>query len=107
MYELRIYHCRPGQFERALEGLRRNAGSLFVRHGFKARSFWQTREDHAGTRSIVYLLEWTDEVHRQSAWAALKVDPEWMEFLKHVAERGPAIDDVTTFLLEDAVDMIV
>ena len=107
MFELRTYRCHPGRIDQACEGLRLNARTLFVRHGFRPIAFWRTPGTDSEERSIVYLLEWRDAAEQAACWDALKADDAWREFLEETQRRGPAISDVRSVAVETVPDMPV
>lgn len=105
MYELRIYASVPGRVPQIVEGLRHNARTLFVKHGFRPVAFWQTIDTPESAGSVVYLLEWRDGVEQQACWAALRADADWAAFLAETQHRGPAIAGVTSLALNDVPEM--
>ena len=89
LLELRIYECVDGRRDQAVATLRAIAGDLFVRHGVRPLGFWETNDGDKD--ELVYMLQWTDAMERETTWAALHADPAWTAGMERVRQQGASI----------------
>jgi hypothetical protein len=90
IYELRIYTALPGKMAALQARFRDHTCKLFEKHGMTNVGYWTTA---IGGRSdqLWYMLGYDDLGARQTAWAAFRADPEWLEAYAESEKDGPLI----------------
>lgn len=66
---------------------------LFRKHGIEVVGFWTVEDPNPG-HELVYLTRFESRKAADSAWAAFREDPEWIETRKRSEANGPIVDDV-------------
>lgn len=80
LYELMIYHARPGKAP-ALESIFRDVSPLQTKHGVHAVGYWVPKDnDPAWQDTFVYLLAHADRASAERNWNALHADPAFKRF---------------------------
>lgn len=80
LYELMIYHARPGGAP-ALESIFRDVSPLQAKHGLHAIGYWVPKDnDPAWQDTFVYLLAHADRPSAEKNWNALHADPAFKRF---------------------------
>jgi hypothetical protein len=84
-FEIRMYTVDPsrdgvGQFKGGINELhqrfREKEVEIFVKHGADILGVWQ----HLGDpNTLVWMIAYRDQPHREQVWAAFNADPEWTE----------------------------
>jgi len=93
-FELRTYTLAQGSSADVLHArFRERTIALFRKHGMTVIGFWQPvgRLDQ-----LVYILAYRDATARDSAWAALNADPEWV---KTRTEMRVSVDVENSFMV--------
>ena len=78
IYELRIYHCVPGQLPALLNRFDTITLKLWEKHGIKQAGFWTVGIGDSN-QDLYYLLAWDSLADREKKWDAFASDPEWLE----------------------------
>lgn len=98
IYELRIYETVPGRIGALNNRFRNVTLKMFERHGIKPVAFW---EDVIGiSNRLTYVLAWEDMAHRERAWNAFQVDPDWVAARAKSEEDGPIVAKVISTLMK-------
>ena len=77
IHQLRIYEIFDENKALFHSRFRDHAARIMRRHGFNIIAMWETRT--AERTEFVYLLKWSDEQTKASAWAAFMADEEWAQ----------------------------
>ena len=89
IHQLRIYEIFEHNKAAFHARFRNHATRIMRRHGFRILAMWEAK----GKRTeFVYLLEWSDEAAKASAWAAFMADQEWAGIKRAMAaEHGDLV----------------
>jgi NIPSNAP len=93
IYELREYVAAPGRVESLHERFRQHTLGLFARHGLNVVGYWHHDDDPA---RIVYLLNFRDEVSRETAWEQFQADPDWKRTKEESEAEGPIVAEMSS-----------
>ena len=99
LYELRVYTAVPGKLPELHARFRDHTNRIFAKHGFKPVGYWVNMIGPSN-QDLIYLLEWRDLAHRQKAWDAFKVDPEWIAAKNKSEENGPLVANIVNSIIE-------
>lgn len=78
VFELRTYHVHPGRMPALEKRFRDHTIGLLTRHGMKLVGFWKPAEPGKADEVLVYLVEHSSRAAADKAWAAFRVDPQWV-----------------------------
>jgi hypothetical protein len=98
IYELRIYNCVPGRMPDVLARLEGPGSLFFRRHGFDPVGFWTVMVGES-SQQIYYILRWKSLADRETKWAALQTDSEWLATKRETEADGPIVASVANTLL--------
>ena len=90
IYELRTYRIPDGKMPDILSRFENITFGLFERHGIEVTGFWQKTD----ANEIVYICQYESEEAMESAWAAFRADPEWIEARARTEANGPIVSEV-------------
>ena len=97
IYEWRIYEAVPGKMGALNNRFAKLTLRLFKKHGLKVIGFWQAV---VGTSNVLYyMLAFDDLTHREKAWNAFRVDPDWIQGRAESERDGPLVAKVTSSIL--------
>jgi heme-degrading monooxygenase HmoA len=98
IHELRIYEIFDHNKDAFHARFRDHAARLMRDHGFSIVAMWEARGDQGP--EFVYLLAWSDEAARESAWRHFMADAEWQRIKRETAEEsGDLVGRITTRVL--------
>ena len=95
VYELRIYRIPEGRMPDILNRFEHITLNLFERHGIEVVGFW-TRTD---ADELVYICKFESESAMETAWAAFRADPEWLQARERTEANGPIVEEVISHTL--------
>jgi heme-degrading monooxygenase HmoA len=95
VYELRTYRIPEGRMSDILNRFEHITLNLFERHGIEVVGFW-TRAD---ANELVYICKFESEAAMETAWAAFRADPEWLQARERTEANGPIVEEVISHLL--------
>ena len=90
IYELRIYHCVPGQLPALLKRFETVTLSIWERHGIQQAGFWTTLVG-ASNMTLTYMLAWRSLAERETKWTAFQADPEWIAKRADTEKNGAIV----------------
>lgn len=90
IFELRTYRIPAGKMPDILSRFENITFGLFERHGIEVTGFWQKTD----ANEIVYICQYENEEAMESAWAAFRADPEWIEARARTEANGPIVSEV-------------
>ena len=97
IYEWRIYEAVPGKMGALNNRFAKLTLRLFEKHGLKVIGFWQAV---IGTSNVLYyMLAFDDLMHREKAWNAFRLDPDWIQGRAESEQDGPLVVKVTSSIL--------
>ena len=98
IYEYRSYTVAPGKMDDLQSRFRDHTMKLFEKHGFKPIAFFTPVIADASDR-FIFILEFRDLAHRESAWAAFGSDPDWIKALEDSHKNGILVTSVENKIL--------
>ncbi len=98
IYELRIYHCVPGQLPALLNRFDTITLKLWEKHGIKQAGFWTVGIGDSN-QDLYYLLAWDSLADREKKWDAFASDPEWLEKKSATEADGQIVASVNNQIL--------
>ena len=98
IYELRIYHCVPGQLPALLIRFDTITLKLWEKHGIKQAGFWTVGIGDSN-QDLYYLLAWDSLADREKKWGAFASDPEWLEKKAATEADGQIVASVNNQIL--------
>ena len=100
LYEIRIYHCTPGNVPKVLDRFENVVFDFWDKYGIKSVGFWTTYIGESNM-DVTYLLQWDSLAERQEKWDAFQSDPDW---IKRRAETevntGPLVGSYSNQILQ-------
>lgn len=96
IYDMRIYTATPGQETALKERFVRVVMPIFERTGIEVVSVFETQEE---APRLIYTTRFENEEERERAWAAFKIDPEWIEAKALSEKNGPLLQKQDVFPL--------
>ena len=103
IYELRTYTAAPGKLKELHQRFREHTLRAFARNGFEVIGFWepvQSETVQTGNKELVYLLAFPDQAARDTAWAAMEIDPEWSKARAESKRNGILVESVTSRMMQ-------
>jgi len=98
IYEYRCYTVFPGKMGDLLSRFRDHTMRLFEKHGIKPVGFF-TPVISDNSNQLIWLVEFRDLAHRESAWKAFGSDPEWQKALEESHKNGIIVENVENKIL--------
>tara|TARA_Y100001978_G_C23646227_1_gene410924 strand:+ start:453 stop:779 length:327 start_codon:yes stop_codon:yes gene_type:complete len=98
IYELRIYHCVPGQLPALLNRFDTITLKLWEKHGIKQAGFWTVGIGDSN-QDLYYLLAWDSLADREKKWDAFASDPEWLKKKAATEAAGQIVASVNNQIL--------
>jgi len=86
VFELMIYHTRPGKGP-ALESLFRDAAKVISKHGMDVVGFWVPEADPAWADTFVYLVAHPSLDDARQRWDAIHADPTMRAYIKEASDN--------------------
>jgi len=99
VFELRTYTAPPGKLEALKTRFRDHTTRLFTKHGMTNIGYWQPIDAPLSENTLTYLLAYPSREAAQKAWAAFRVDPEWVKARTASEVDGPITTGVTSVFL--------
>ncbi len=92
LYELRVYTCTEGNWEKEVAFTKDYVIKYFLKHDIKPVGVWVPAEKD--TNKLYYMVEFPDSAARDKAWRNFFRDPEWKAVSKKFGtDNGRAVDD--------------
>jgi hypothetical protein len=106
VYELRVYHCVPGQLPALLKRFETITLGIWERHGIRQAGFWTTLIG-ASNMSLTYMLAWDSLADRETKWTKFQADPEWIAKRAETEKDGPIVGHIVSeFLVPTAFSSV-
>ena len=99
IYEYRCYTVATGRMEDLQNRFRNHALPLFEKHGIKPVAFFTPMIADANNR-LIFILEYRDLAHRESAWNAFTADQDWQKALAESHKNGVLVLNVENKILD-------
>lgn len=77
IFELRIYHCAPGQLPALNKRFETVTLKFWEKYGIRQVGFWTTLVG-SSNQTLTYMLQWASLAEREEKWNAFASDPEWL-----------------------------
>ena len=98
IYEYRAYTVAPGKMNDLFNRFRNHAIPLFERHGIKPIAFF-TPVIAEASNQLIFILEFKDLAHRESAWAGFMADEDWKKAFVESHKDGELVISVENKIL--------
>jgi hypothetical protein len=98
IYELRVYHCVPGQLPALLKRFETITLGIWERHGIRQAGFWTTLIG-ASNQSLTYMLAWDSLAERETKWTKFQADPEWIAKRAETEKNGAIVGHIVSEFL--------
>ena len=98
IYEYRAYTVAPGRMGDLMDRFRDHTLSLLEKHGIKPVAFF-TPVIGPSNNQFVWIVEFRDMAHRESAWAAFAADPVWQAALAESIKDGDFVLNIENRIL--------
>ena len=98
IYEYRCYTVNPGKMPDLLSRFKNHTLRLFEKYDIKPVAFF-TPLIAAANNQLIFILEYRDLAHRESAFSAFAADPEWQQILAKSNENGQIVVNVENKIL--------
>jgi NIPSNAP len=82
VFELRVYHARPGKLPALESRFRDTASKLLAKHDLKAVGYWVAEDAPASDNTFIYILAHPSREEAKKNWEALRGDPAFQEMAK-------------------------
>ncbi len=99
-FELRTYHCLPGQLDNLLTRFKKHTRKLFEKHGMQNIAYWTSVEDAGKQPALVYMLAYPNEEAGKKAWTEFRNDPKWIKAKAESEKNGKIVDSVQSVFLK-------
>jgi hypothetical protein len=98
IYEMRVYHCVPGQLPALLKRFETVTLGIWERHGIRQAGFWTTVIG-ASNQSLTYMLAWESMAERETKWTKFQADPEWNAKRAETEKNGAIVGHIVSEFL--------
>jgi hypothetical protein len=79
IFELRTYHCTPGNLPALDARFRDHTMKLFAKHGMTNLFYWHLTEDQPAAKdTLIYLLAHASVDAAKASFGAFRQDPDWL-----------------------------
>ena len=98
IYELRVYHCVPGNCRDLIKRFDTITLKLWEKHAIHQAGFWTTLVG-GSSMDLTYFLKWESLAEREAKMAKFGADPEWLAARAKTEEAGPIVASITNQFL--------
>ena len=98
IYEYRCYTVAPGKMPDLQKRFREHTLRIWERYDIKPVAFF-TPVIAAENNQLIFILEYRDLAHRETAWAAFMADAEWQKALADSHSNGIIVTNVENKIL--------
>jgi len=99
-FDLRIYHCYPGQLNKLISRFQNHTMAFFSKHGMTNIAYWTTIEQENAQPKLVYLVAHNTPESGATSWEAFRNDPDWQEVKQSSEKEAPIVEKVETIALK-------
>ncbi len=100
IFDLRIYHCHPGQLNKLIHRFQHHTLAFFSKHGMTNIAYWTTLEPAQTQPKLVYLVAHGSAESGAASWQAFRNDPEWIKVKNETEAAEPIVEKVETIPLK-------
>ena len=98
IYELRTYTATLDKMPDLLARFRDHTLKIFERHGIKSIGYW-TNSIGGRNDELVYIVAFDDIAQRETAWAAMGADEEWLKVRGESNKDGNIVHHLTNQIM--------
>ena len=98
IYEYRSYTVAPDKMAELQSRFRDHTMTLFDRHDIKPIAFF-TPVIAEASNCLIFILEFRDLAHRETAWANFMADPDWQKAFADSEKNGGLVISVENKIL--------
>lgn len=99
-FDLRIYHCKPGQLGKLIHRFQHHTLAFFSKHGMTNIAYWTTIEPDNAQSKLVYLVAHASAESGVASWEAFRNDPGWLKVKEATEKDAPIVEKVETIPLK-------
>jgi NIPSNAP len=99
IYELRVYHVKPGKLQALTARFADHTDALFQRHNMTSIGYWQPDDAPATEPLLVYVLQHPSRAEAEKNWAAFQADPDWKKVKADSEANGPLVDHIDRYFM--------
>lgn len=100
VYELRMYHAKPGKMDALKSRFGDHTDALFRKHNMKSVGYWSPEDAKISQELFVYILEHPSREEAEKNWAAFQADPEWKKVKADSEANGPLVDHIDRYFMD-------
>ncbi|WP_128544660.1 NIPSNAP family protein [Larkinella soli] len=100
LYEVRIYHPTPGNFDAIVDRFRQYTTKIFEKHGMTNIGYWIPTD--TTRKELIYILSYPSREARDASWKAFGSDPAWKEVVAKTEANGKIVAKVDQIFMTEA-----
>ena len=100
VFELRVYHVKPGRLADLSANFRDHNVRLLARHGIESIGYWTPVDEPGAGDTLVFLVAHASRDAAVRSWAAFREDPEWKALASKSQAAGPILERVESTYLK-------
>jgi hypothetical protein len=100
VYELRMYHAKPGKMDALKARFGDHTDALFSQHNMKSVGYWSPEDSKTAQELFVYILEHPSREEAEKNWAAFQADSEWKKVKAESEANGPLVDHIDRYFMD-------
>ena len=100
VYELRLYHAKPGKMDALKARFGDHTDALFRKHNMKSIGYWSPEDAPDSQNLFIYILEHPSREDAKKNWAAFQADPEWQKVKAESEASGPLVDHIDHYFMD-------
>lgn len=93
-FELRTYHCYPGQLPKLIKRFKDHTLNFFTQYGMTHIAYWTTIEENTDQSKLVYILAYPSEAAGVKAFEQFRADPAWQKVKTETETPNPIVEKV-------------
>lgn len=99
-FDLRIYHCYPGQLNKLINRFQNHTLAFFSKYGMTNIGYWTTIEPDNAQPKLVYLVAHETPEKGIASWDNFRKDPDWIKVKELSEKETPIVEKVETIPLK-------
>ena len=100
VYELRMYHVKPGKMDALVARFGDHTDALFKQHNMKSIGYWWLENAPDSQNLFIYILEHPSRQEAEKNWAAFQADPEWKKVKAESEANGLLVDHIDHYFMD-------
>ena len=100
VYELRMYHVKPGKMDALVARFGDHTDAIFKRHNMKSIGYWVPENAPNSQNLFIYILEHPSREEAKKNWDAFHDDPQWQKVKAESEAQGPLVDHIDNYFMD-------